>query len=278
MAHLTENPPKPAQTPTRWSLGSLLAQSWAANKPLTVVGIGSAILLVAAVIGILVDPTMVLNEPAWLKPAKFAISITLYSFTFIWLLSFVRGAPRTVKVLSWVTAIMFVVELGAICFQAGRGVRSHFNSATPLDSTLYGIMAFAVIALWVAGFAAAILLIRQKLPGQPALVQSLRLAMVLTVIGAGLGGLMTMPTAEQRSEIAETGQPPAILGAHSVGVPDGEEGLPLLGWNTQGGDLRVGHFIGLHAMQVLPFLGFAIVTWGRRRAESRRQQLGLVWS
>jgi hypothetical protein len=113
----------------------------------------------------------------------------------------------------------------------------------------------------------------------------------------GLAFLMTRPTATQLANYQ------GIAGAHSVGVSDGGPGLPFLGWSTVAGDLRVGHFFGLHSIQVaaillavtlvLPmalrvpllivgnftWLGFVgLVTWQSLRAEpfSSPSQLSLT--
>ena len=68
---------------------------------------------------------------------------------------------------------------------------------------------------------------------------------------------MTRPTAAQLDEARATGRM-AIAGAHTVGAPDGGPGLPGTGWSVEHGDLRIPHFVGLHAMQILPLLALAL--------------------
>ncbi len=258
--------------PSAW-----LGDAWRSNRPLTVVAVFSTAAFLVALVALVVSPAQVLNEPAWLKPAKFGISIALYCFTFIWLLSFVRNAPRTVRIVSWVTAVAFVVEIVVIFLQASRGVRSHFNVSTAFDAAMFGLMGNFILALWIASMVAAVLLLRQRMD-DPVMAHALRLGLVLAVLGSGIGALMTMPTSEQAAEMAATGQALPQIGAHSVGVADGGEGLPIVGWSTEGGDLRVPHFIGLHAMQIVPLVGIFLTRQRRQgRRRSMGEQVGLVW-
>jgi hypothetical protein len=84
---------------------------------------------------------------------------------------------------------------------------------------------------------------------------------------------MTRPTATQLAE-AKAGGRVTVAGAHTVGGPDGGPGLPGTGWSVTHGDLRVPHFLGLHALQVLPL--FAVWLSSRRFSDRARLQLVLV--
>ena len=109
------------------------------------------------------DPRLVMGEPVWIKPMKFAMSSILYVGTLLWMLSFVRTKPRLVNWIAIITAVAFLAELGAIFFQAFRGVRSHFNIATPFDAILYATTGFVVMLIWGMNVWAAILLMREPL-------------------------------------------------------------------------------------------------------------------
>ena len=275
---------QPAEAPARSSVSIILAQldprdalrrAYAANRALTLLGVFMLITLAASLVGLLVDPRTITGAPAWMKPAKFAVSIALYAFTLQWLLSFVQGRRFWVRLVSFVTLLAFIVEMVAIVTQVLRGTISHFNAATAFDTALFSAMGMFVMAIWAMNLIAAILLLFQRLP-DPAVAWSLRLALLITLVGAGLGFLMVQPTPAQLQAM-HSGADSAVVGAHSVGVADGGPGLPITGWSTVGGDLRIGHFVGLHALQMLPIVGWLLT---RRRATRRLragQRSALVW-
>ncbi|MBV7338028.1 hypothetical protein KFU94_59335 [Chloroflexi bacterium TSY] len=226
----------------------------------------------------MVDSRLIAGAPAWIKPMKFAISSFLYVGTLLWMLSFVRSKPRLVNVVAIVTAIAFLVELSGISLQAFRGVRSHFNVSTTLNAAIFSMMGFFVILIWCMNLLAAILLMLEPLKDR-AFAWSLRLALVITVIGGGLGGLMTSGPTPTQAAALEAGETVTFIGAHSVGVEDGGPGLPFTNWSTEGGDLRIGHFVGLHGLQAIPLLGIFIRRrWGKRLSINRQTALIFIGS
>jgi hypothetical protein len=84
---------------------------------------------------------------------------------------------------------------------------------------------------------------------------------------------MTRPTAEQLAKVRAGGGMTAV-GAHTVGGPDGGAGVPVTGWSRDHGDVRVPHFVGLHAIQMLALVALGMRRW--RRPEAARVQALLV--
>jgi hypothetical protein len=240
--------------------GTLLRRAWTIDKPLTLVGVSMGVLLLVAAVGLVVDRDVITGATAWLKPAKFAISIAIYSFTFLWLLTFITGHRRLVRALATITAIMFVAEMVAIVGAAAMSTTSHFNVSTPAHAAIWVAMGSAIVVIWVANLAVGLLLLRQRLADR-ALAWSARLGVLGSSVGMAVAFFMTSPTAQQLTA-ARAGGTMTISGAHSVGVEDGGPGLPVVGWSTVAGDLRVGHFIGLHALQALPLFGLLLARFG----------------
>jgi hypothetical protein len=136
-------------------------------------------------------------------------------------------------------------------------------------------MAFFVVVVWGANLLTAVLLIVQRMP-DPAFAWSLRLGVLVSFVGMGVAFFMTVPTAEQLAA-EEAGETLLVAGAHSVGVEDGGPGLPVTGWSTTGGDLRVPHFVGLHGLQTLPLLGLLLARFGPSWLGSGHR-VALVWA
>jgi hypothetical protein len=253
------------------SPSELWRRAWSLSPLLTV---STVLMLVGAVFttaGLVLDSRQLLGESLWLKPTKFYVSLAIYGATILYLLSFLAERARFVRVVGAILAVCGGIEMVAITLQAARGVRSHFNIATPLDSAIFTTMGIAILVLWVTMMVLAAVLLRAKLKDLP-LASALRVGLVVSVVGAGLGFFMTSPRTEQIA-LMKAGQAPMEAGSHTMGGKDGGPGLPLVGWSTTAGDMRPAHFLGLHGMQVLPFLAALLA---RRRGRSETLRLALV--
>jgi hypothetical protein len=240
------------------------AKLWQSSPPLVVVGTLMLVAGVASLVGMIVDPRIITGAPAWLKPFKFAISTSVYSLTLAWVFTWLMDWPRVRQVVGWTTALVFVLEVAIIDAQAWRGTTSHFNISTPRDAALFAVMGIAILLQTMVSVAAAIALWRQRFTDR-ALGWALRLGMTMTIAGALTGALMTRPTTAQLAH-ARAGGGMTTSGAHTVGGTDGGPGIPVTGWSSEHGDVRVPHFIGLHAIQALALIAVGLRWWRRPEA------------
>ncbi|WP_017606740.1 hypothetical protein [Nocardiopsis alkaliphila] len=238
-----------------------LRVTYAWHRPLMAMAFVCMALLLVSGVGLLLDGRTINGESIWLKPAKFALSIAVYNTSLAWLLHLTHRWRRTAWWLGTLIAVVGVAEMGAIIIQAARGRMSHFNAATPLDSMLYGVMGVMITTLWVATLGIAVLLMRQRVR-ERSTTWAIRIGVGIALLGMGVGPLMTQPTPEQANALAGGGSD--VIGAHTVGLPDGGPGLPVVGWSTVAGDLRVGHFVGMHGLQVMVLLALLLVALSSR--------------
>ena len=227
------------------------------HRPLLWLGFLTAALTVFCIIAAIVDPRQILGADLWFKPLKFAISTVIYSLTWAWLIPQLTRGRRLVWWAGTITAVLLVVELVIITGAAAAGTTSHFNVSTPFATALWAIMAASISTVWVLTFVVCVILFRNPL-GDVARSLAIRAGAILALVGMALAFLMTGPQGDQITQYK------GIIGAHTVGLADGGPGLPLLGWSTVGGDLRIPHFVGMHALQLIPLALIVIELLSRR--------------
>lgn len=211
------------------------------NAVLAIAGLSQLICVLVLLPFLFFDSREVLGINVWIKPIKFFVSATIYLWTLVILLAHLRNRyPRSVRFLNWIFVLTMVVENGLITFQAARGTQSHFNESNLFDGVIFGIMGLFIMLNTVAIIYAALLFFRSSFSLPTAYIWGIRLGFVVFILGSALGG--------------------AMIGAksHNIGVAMGEAGLPFVNWSVLGGDLRIAHFLGLHALQIIPLAGYLL--------------------
>lgn len=197
---------------------------------------GILMLAGAVVTGILSVTTsvQVMGVNAFVKPMKFFLSGFVLAWTMAYFMQYLHN-QRQVAVYNWVYVVTITYELLAITWQAALGKQSHFNKDTSFDYIVFVMMGvmITVITLWTA-YIGYLFFVQKHFDASPVLVWSIRLGLIMTALFALEGGVM------------------AGMLRHSVGGADGGAGLPVVNWSRGHGDLRVAHFFGIHALQLIP--------------------------
>jgi hypothetical protein len=188
-----------------------------------------------------ISTKQVLGINAWIKPLKFFLSTVIFSWTMGWLMFYLQEEKK-VTVYNWVVISVLAFELIYIVWQATKGELSHFNISSAFNGLMFSLMGIAISIMTAWTGYIAFLFFQKTFPELPvAYVWGIRLGLVLFVIFAFAGGIM------------------AAKLSHNVGGQMTEStGLPVLNWSKQFGDLRVAHFFGMHALQILPLIGFYV--------------------
>lgn len=221
------------------------------------IGVANFLALIVCALLSIGDQRLVLGINVWIKPMKFLVSITTFVWTVAWFMPETRS-PKLAETLSRIIGWSMTIEIVCIIGQAARGTTSHFNNDTPFDAIVFGVMGLAIVINTVA-MAAFLFILRRDTPAHRAgYLWGVRTGVAIFLLGSLEGGLLVANN------------------AHTVGSPDGGPGVPFVNWSTEFGDLRVAHFFGLHALQILPLLGFFL---DRFRVPGRNLvvTVGIIW-
>jgi hypothetical protein len=177
--------------------------------------------------------------------------VAVYGTTLAWMLSLPHRGRKWTSGLATVFAVSVFVDVAIVAIQAARGTFSHFNQSTdPIEDTIQAIFGTGVMGIMLANLAVAVILAFQRVGADRAMSRAIHTGLALAVAGMALGFLIPF---QEKGQTALTtgGERVSLSSGHSVGVPDGGPGLPITGWSTTGGDLRIPHFVGLHGLQVM---------------------------
>jgi hypothetical protein len=226
---------------------SLLARIQKTAAPLYWVGVAMLLVSIPTLALTLLDGRQLQGVSVWLKPFKFQLSTGVYLLTLTLFMVWLPAAAlrtKTARYVIWAAVVSGLFEVGYITWQGSQGLASHYNLSSRFFANMYTLMGIGAVVLASASLMLSILIARSTsyaLP--PAITLSIVLGLGLTFfIGTGFGGYLSAQRA-----------------GHWVGgVLSDSGGLPLVKWSRSGGDLRVAHFFGIHAMHFIPAFAVAL--------------------
>lgn len=174
------------------------------------------------------------------KPLKFSLSIWIYLWTIGLFTGWIQN-KKLVRYFSLFTVFTMVYEQLVITIQAFRGTLSHFNQDTTFEMILFSLMGVFISLFTLYNLRLASNLKRQEDSLNPTLKTAVINAVIVFVIASFIGGIM------------------GAMNSHQVGGEMGEDGLAFLNWSRKYGDLRIAHFVGIHALQIVPLIALVMI-------------------
>src|SRR5712675_433924 len=206
--------------------------------------LGWALLLVVPVFAALAMsvPAGAAAVNPWIKPIKFSMSFSTFASTISLLLLGLRIPKWQLTLVRRTIAASVALEILSLAAQAWRSAY-HLSGQSLLDTSLAQmtnsmVMVNTGIVCWMLVLFCANR-VRTDLIDRP-MVSAIRYSIVIFLAGNAIGGYML------------------ARGSHTVGVADGGPGLPFVNWSVIGGDLRIAHFIAIHAIQIVPLFAYIL--------------------
>jgi hypothetical protein len=172
----------------------------------------------------------------WIKPIKFSLSFSTFAATISLFLLALEIPEWQLKLARRAIAGSVALEILSLGAQAWRAVYTP-GSHTPADGILAQmtngmVMVNTAIVIWMLALFCASRVQTRMVDGP--MLAAIRYSIVIFLVGNAVGGYML------------------ARGSHTVGAADGAAGLPFVNWSTIAGDLRIAHFIAIHAIQIVP--------------------------
>ncbi|MGE5322538.1 MAG: hypothetical protein ACM3SW_06730 [Actinomycetota bacterium] len=193
----------------------------------------------------------------WFKPIKFAISFATFVWTVSMFLTEMQLSSRLIRIVRRTMVASVVLEMLSLSAQAWRNA----NLAATSGFADWSIqqMTTAMVSVNTAILIGLLVVFCGKETwtriADAAMVLAIRLSIVIFLAGNAVGGYML------------------ARGSHTVGAKDGGPGLPFLNWSTTAGDLRIAHFIAIHAIQIVPLAAWLLWQMSPRLGLKTRKML-----
>jgi hypothetical protein len=206
--------------------------------------LGWALLLVVPIFAVLAMfvPAGTAAVNPWIKPTKFSMSFSTFASTISLLLLALRIPKWQLTLVRRAIAASVALEILSLAAQAWRSAY-HLSGQSLLDTSLAQVtnsmvMVNTAIVCWMLALFCANRVQTDRIDWP--MVSAIRYSIIIFLAGNAIGGYML------------------ARGSHSVGVADGGAGLLFVNWSVIGGDLRIAHFIAIHAIQIVPLFAYIL--------------------